>query len=172
MGEPSDEDVGCSQKYMFPTANTASRVSAEASEEPDSSHWQTVGRRRAHSLDSAEPAHEKIEVRGQAPREKISATIMKPGNAVQTVAEAPQPKAVQHRQETSTESRRGELSHLKGKGRDPRKWENIHLNEQEMDTALQQAALESYQEQGQHNGSLKRHKHHRRLDQGQEPSQQ
>ena len=41
-----------------------------------------------------------------------------------------------------------------------------------MDTALQQAALESYQEQGQHNGSLKRHKCHCRLDQGQELSQQ
>ena len=44
MGEPSDEDVGHSQKYMFSTANTASRVSAEASEEPDSSPWQTVRR--------------------------------------------------------------------------------------------------------------------------------
>ena len=82
---------------MFSTANTASRISAEASEEPDSSPWQTVRRRRARSLDSAEPAHEKIEVRGQAPREKIPAIITKPGNAVQTAAEAPQPKAVQHR---------------------------------------------------------------------------
>ena len=57
---------------------------------------------------------------------------------------------------------------------DHQRRENLYgprLNEQEMDTALQQAALESYQEQGQHNGSLKRHKHHRRLDQGQELSQ-
>jgi hypothetical protein len=113
--------------------------SEETSEEPDvSSLWQTVKRRRAHSLDLAEQVPGKPGQRGQNPQEKVPVTATN----VVPVTEVTQHEAAQR--ETSVESRHEGSSQPKGKGRDPHEWGNVHLSEHEMDTAMQQAAYESY----------------------------
>lgn len=88
-----------------------------------------------------------------------------------TAAEATRPEAIQHQRETSTESHQEGPSNPKEKGRDPREWRNIHLNENEMDAALQQAALESYKERNQFNKDLKKCTCRRKASRGREPSQ-
>lgn len=144
-------DVSHRQRYIFPIANTTSPVSMEMSEEPESSPWQTVKRWQSCSLDSVELTPKKTGPRGRAPKKKIPAAIMEPSNVGQAAAEETQLEATQHQQETSAESQQEQLSCPKGKGRDPCEWGDIYLNKQEMDTALQQAALKSYKEHGQWN---------------------
>ena len=95
---------------------------------------------------------------------------MKMSNMVPAAAEAAQPKAVQHWWKPSTESQQEGQSNPKEKGWDPWEWGNIHLNESEMDTMLQQAALESYKGQSQLNEGVRKHTHQRRANQGWELS--
>jgi hypothetical protein len=110
-------DVDSSRKYIFPTTHTASHeVSEETSEKPYSgSPWQTVKRRRARSLDSAQPApSKKSGHRGRAPEEKIPAAATKYSNVAQAAAKAT-PEAVQIRREALVESRCEGPSQLKEK---------------------------------------------------------
>jgi hypothetical protein len=66
-----------------------------------------------------------------------------------TAAELEQPKAIQHRWEPSKKSHCEGPFWFKGKEQDPCEWENVQLNENKIDAALQQAALKSYKEHGQ-----------------------
>jgi hypothetical protein len=111
--------------------------------------WQTVQRRRARSLDSAELASDKRGKRG-----KNYTLTAEQNQAVESAAQAltaeqhehisRRTKAVKNQRKKSTDSRGEGPSRNKGKGRDPREWGNINLDEAEMNMELQQAALESY----------------------------
>ena len=76
----------------------------------------------------------------------------------QTTAETIRHEAVQAWRESSVESRDEGPLQPKGKGRDPGEWGN-ELDNNELDTALQQAALESYKEQVSEYASEKVTKH-------------
>jgi hypothetical protein len=87
---------------------------------------------------------------------------------VHTAAET-RPKAVQPRQGTSTGPQDEGLSQTKGKGWDPHEWGNIHLNEDEIDAEMKQAAYESYKGHGQYIKHKKRHGRHYKLNKNHEP---
>jgi hypothetical protein len=172
LGGPSVEDVDNNRKYTFPSHAANREVSKENTEEPDrNSPWQTVERRRARSLDSADPAPEETGQRGQHPKKKIPATTTKQSNVAQTVTEVPRPEAAHTRREMSVESRREGPLQSKGKNRDPHEWGNIHLDENEIDTAVQQAAYESYKEQDQHDRNKEKHRQRHKSNKNRDPLQ-
>jgi hypothetical protein len=109
--------------------------------------------------------------RGQHPKKKIPATTMKQSNMAQIVTEVPWPEIAHTQCEMSVESHREGPSQSKEKNWDPREWGNIHLDENEIDTAVQQAAYESYKEQDQYDRNKEKHRRHHKFNKNQNPLQ-
>ena len=160
------------KRYTFSSDAVGCEVNEDTSDEQEmSSPWQTVDRRRARSLDSAQPApSKKTGHRGQAPVKKITVTAKKPSNMAQNAAER-RHEATKPCHKTLVESRQEGPSRPKGKNTDPREWGDVHLDEHEMDVDTQQAAYESYKEQSQYADRHKRRGCRHRFNVGRELSQ-
>jgi hypothetical protein len=159
LGEFPTETVSRNEKHDF----ISKEASNDTSDEQDSdSPWHTVSRRRARSLDSAETANKVQKRRGQAPKGKNSGPMTEEKAAKEAATknqdnDIPQKQGVKN-YSRDVESQEEGPSKPKGKGRDPREWGNINLTEQEMDPAIQQAALDSYKQN--HPGSKKKRHHY------------